>query len=405
MNALDIVILACVAVAAWAGWRMGFLARIFSWVGLGAGLYLAVRFMPDFLDLVGLSSDRVQPASSAVRAATIVLAVLVLLGGAFVGQGVGLFVGARLHSVLPFGGVRTADRAVGAFVGVLGVFTALWLLVPSLAAAPPWISQLTTHSVIARWVSNETHDHGLSPPNTLQALRRLVGEDGFPQVFDVILPAQNVGKPPFADPLERSLVGIVAASTVKVEGQACDRIQEGSGWTVGHDLVVTNAHVVAGEPAGDTSVMLPDGALRQASVVLYNPDLDLALLSVPGLGEAPLPVGQGTVGNKGAVFGHPNGQDPLAVQPAELAEEVNAVGEDLYNNRKTKRDVFILAAALTYGDSGAPVVTTAGKVVGIAFAIAPDRPTTAYALSTSELSPLLAEPHSRPASTEGCVNG
>ena len=204
VNAFDIGILVCAAIAAWAGWRMGFLARIFSWVGLGAGLYLAVRFMPNVLDLLGLSSGRVQPASSTVRDATIVLAVVLLLGGAFVGQGVGLFVGARLHSVLPFGGVRTADRAVGAFVGVLGVFTALWLLAPSLAAVPPWISGLTTHSVIARWVSNETHDHGLSPPNTLQALRRLVGEDGFPQVFNVIVPAKNVGKPPFLDPLERS---------------------------------------------------------------------------------------------------------------------------------------------------------------------------------------------------------
>lgn len=404
MNALDIAILVCAAIAAWAGWRMGFLARIFSWVGLGAGLYLAVRFMPNILDLLNLSG-RLEAPSSAVRDATIVLAVVVLLGGAFIGQGVGLFVGARLHSVLPFGGVRTADRAVGAFVGVLGVFTALWLLAPSLAAAPQWVSQLTTHSVIARWVSNETHDHGLSPPNTLEALRRLVGEDGFPQVFNVIAPAQNVGKPPFLVPLERSLVGSVSASTVKVEGEACDRIQEGSGWTVGNNLVVTNAHVVAGEPAGDTSVLLPDGAVRQATVVLYNPDIDLALLSVPGLRELALPLAKGSVGDKGAVFGHPNGQDPLAVQPAELAEEVTAVGEDLYNNRSTERDVFILAADLTYGDSGAPVVNTAGKVIGIAFAIAPDRPTTAYALSSSELRPLLSEPHSQAVSTEGCVEG
>jgi S1-C subfamily serine protease len=405
VNALDIAILICAVVAAWAGWRMGFLARIFSWVGLAAGLYLAVVFMPNVLDLLGLSSARVQPASSTVRDATIVLAVVLLLGGAFVGQGVGLFVGARLHSVLPFGGVRTADRAVGAFVGILGVFTALWLLAPSLAAAPPWISQLTTHSVIARWVSNETHDHGLSPPNTLQALRRLVGEDGFPQVFNVIVPAQNVGKPPFLDPLERSVVGLVSASTVKVEGQACNRIQEGSGWTVGPNLVVTNAHVVAGEPDGDTSVLLPDGQIRQATVVMYNPDIDLALLSVPDLGEKALALGKGTVGNKGAVFGHPNGQDPLAVQPAELAEEVTAVGEDLYNNKSTQRDVFILAANLTYGDSGAPVVSTGGKVVGIAFAIAPDRPTTAYALSTSELLPLLSGSHSQAVSTEACVDG
>jgi len=92
-------------------------------------------------------------------------------------------------------------------------------------------------------------------------------------------------------------------------------------------------------------------------------------------------------------------------ETAGLAEEVTAVGEDLYNDHSTQRDVFILAADLTYGDSGAPVVTTSGKVVGIAFAIAPDRPTTAYALSTSELLPLLSDPHSREVSTQGCVDG
>ena len=109
------------------------------------------------------------------------LAVVLLLGGAFVGQGVGLFVGARLHSVLPFGGVQ--DRRTGPSAhssGILGVFTALWLLAPSLASAPRGSSRLATGSVIARWVSNESRTYGLSPPNTLQALRRLVGEDGFP---------------------------------------------------------------------------------------------------------------------------------------------------------------------------------------------------------------------------------
>jgi S1-C subfamily serine protease len=395
MNAFDIAILVVVALAMLGGWRLGFLARVFSWVGLGAGLYLTVRFMPSIVAFFGFSGSL----------SRIVLAVAVLVGGAFAGQAIGMMIGSRLHAVLPFGGVRLLDRVVGAFVGALGVFAALWLLAPSLAAVPGTISQLTTGSTITRWLSNETRSYGLNPPDTLQALRRLVSEDGFPQVFDGIVPGQDVGPPPGSIPLSTALQSSVSASTVKVEGQACGRIQEGSGWTVAPGLVVTNAHVVAGEPAGQTSVLLPDGTTKPATVVLYNPDVDLALLSVPGLGEAPLTVGDGTVGQKGAVFGHPNGQDPLAVQPATLAQEVTAVGEDLYGKQATKRRVFVLAADLTYGDSGAPVVGTEGQVVGIAFAIAPDRPSTAYALSTSELRPLLADPRSGAVSTEGCVTG
>ncbi|HTT92201.1 MAG TPA: MarP family serine protease [Acidimicrobiales bacterium] len=396
MNALDIGILVVAGFAMLGGWRLGFFGRVFSWLGLGAGLYLAVRFMPNIVSFVGLSGS----------VARMVLAVGVLVGGALIGQAVGLMVGSRLHAVLPpFAGVRTLDRLVGAVVGALGVFAALWLLAPSLSAVPGTVSQLTTGSVITRWLSNETRSYGLSPPNTLQALRRLVSEDGFPQVFDQIVPGQDVGPPPGSVPLAPSLVTSVSASTVKVEGQACGRIQEGSGWTVGPDLVVTNAHVVAGEPAGSTSVLMPDGTVKPATVVLYNPDVDLSLLSVPGLGEQPLQLGQGSVGDKGAVFGHPNGQDPLAVQPATIAQEVTAVGEDLYDNRSTERKVYVLAAKLTYGDSGAPVVGADGQVLGIAFAIAPDRPTTAYALSTSELRPLLSAPHSTAVSTEGCVTG
>lgn len=395
MNALDIVILVVAAFAMLGGWRLGFFARMFSWLGLGAGIYLAVRFMPRIVRLIGVSGS----------VARIVVAIGVLVGGALIGQAVGLMIGSRLHSVLPpFTGIRTLDRLVGALVGAIGVLAAVWLLAPSLAAVPGTVSQLATGSVITRWLSNETHNYGITPPDTLQALRRLVSEDGFPAVFNQIIPAQDVGVPPGSVPLPPGLVSSVSASTVKVQGQACGRIQEGSGWTVGPGLVVTNAHVVAGEPAGSTSVLLPDGSVKPATVVLYNPDVDLALLSVPGLGEQPLQLGDGSVGDKGAVFGHPNGQDPLAIQPAMIAQEVTALGEGLYGNHSTRRNVYVLAAQLTYGDSGAPVVGTNGQVLGIAFAIAPDRPTTAYALSSSELESLLGQPHSTAVSTEGCVS-
>ena len=205
-------------------------------------------------------------------------------------------------------------------------------------------------------------------------------------------------------PLGPTVLNTADASTVKVKGAACGLYQEGSGWTVAPDLVVTNAHVVAGEPLGQTSVLLPDGTTKPATVVVYNPDVDLALLYVPGLGEAPLPLGTGARGQIGAVLGHPNGQDALAVQPAAIATEVTALGQDLYDTRNTQRNVFVLAAKLTYGDSGALWWTPPAESSGIAFAIAPDRSTTAYALSSSELRPLLGQPRSAAVSTQACLN-
>jgi S1-C subfamily serine protease len=390
MNSFDYGILVVGALAALGGWRTGFLARVFSWCGLGAGLYVAVRYMATIVKFFNLSGS----------VARMVLAIAVLVVAAFVGEAVGLTVGSRLHSVLPFGGVRTADRAIGALLGVVGVLAALWLLAPSLAAVPGAISRLTTGSVIARWVS----DHAPRPPKPLEALQRLVGEDGFPQVFKSLEGPQAVLSAPSAVPMAASVVATVSASTVRVEGQACGRSQEGSGWAVAPDLIVTNAHVVAGEPAGATSVLLPDGVVKPATVVLYDPNVDLALLSVPGLGEKPLPVGTGALRQVGAVFGHPRGQQALAVQPAAITEEVTAVGYDLYGTHETHRDVFVLAARLQPGDSGAPLVGTTGDVVGIAFAIAPDSPTTAYALTTKDLEPLLAQPHANAVPTGACLS-
>ncbi|HTV11263.1 MAG TPA: MarP family serine protease [Acidimicrobiales bacterium] len=393
MNAFDIGVLIVGGLAALGGWRMGFLSRVLSWLGLAAGLYLGVRFLPSIVSAFKVTG-------SVPRVA---LAIVVLLGAAFVGQGIGLALGSRLHRFLPFGGARTLDRAVGSGLGIVGVLAAVWLLAPSLAAVPGEVSQLATGSVIAQWVTNESHSIGLNPPNPLQALRRLVGGDGFPQVFDQFGPSEYTGKPPVDDPLSPGVLTAAEASTVKVYGQACGLLQEGSGWTVAPDLVVTNAHVVAGEATGETDVLLPNGATKPAKVVLYNPDVDLALLSVRGLGEPVLKVATGSVGQKAAVLGHPNGQDPLAVQPAVIANLVRAEGEDLYDTHVTYRYVYVLAAQLAKGDSGAPLVDPQGEVVGIAFAIAPDRPTTSYALATLELKPLLNEPRQKAVSTRACL--
>ncbi len=391
MNSFDYGVLVVAALAGLGGWRAGFLARLLSWAGLAGGIYLAVRYLPTIVKLSNLSEP----------VARVALAIGALVVGAFVGEAVGLMVGSRLHSVLPFGGLRTFDRLVGALLGIVVVLAALWLLAPSLASVPGTVSRLTTGSAIARWVASHTP----RPPNPLEALRRLVVQDGFPQVFSGLGGPQAALAPPRAVPLPASVVAAVSASTVRVEGTACGRTQEGSGWTVAPDLVVTNAHVVAGEPPGGTSVLLPNGATKPAEVVLFDPDADLALLSVPGLGEAPLAVGTARVDERAAVFGHPGGQPGLAVQPAVIAQEVTAVGYDLYGTHQTRRDVYVLAARLAPGDSGAPLVDSRGQVVGIAFAIAPDSATTAYALSAGNLRPLLAEPHAAAVPTQACVNG
>ncbi|HSH23220.1 MAG TPA: trypsin-like peptidase domain-containing protein, partial [Acidimicrobiales bacterium] len=195
----------------------------------------------------------------------------------------------------------------------------------------------------------------------------------------------------------------VIASTVKVAGTACQRVQEGSGFVAAPDTVVTNAHVVAGQGPGRTEVARPDGRRLPATIVVFDPARDLAVLRVPGLNQPPLPVGSAEVGDRGAVFGHPGGQEQVRAAPAAIRQQVEAVGRDIYDTRPTRRDVFILAARLRPGDSGAALVDPAASVVGVAFAIAPDDASTAYAVTAGELREVLAVPRRGAVSSGPCL--
>ncbi|MBA2609117.1 MAG: MarP family serine protease [Actinobacteria bacterium] len=377
MNQLDLIILLMVGAAALGGWRLGFLARVFSWVGLGFGVFLASRLLPTALN--ALSSN-----DAAYRAA---VAVLVLLGGAFAGQALGLMAGMRIHRVLPLGPIRMIDRSVGAALGAGGVALSVWLFVlPWLVDLPGWPAQQARTSAVARVFDK----YAPSAPDRFQALRRLIGDQNFPQVFDKLGPAPESGPPPAETGFAPGVQERVAASTVKIEGEACRRIQEGSGFAAGVDLVATNAHVVAG--VRNPAVIRTDGKRLAATLVYFDSDRDLALLSVKSLNEAPLEIATAKVGERGAVFGHPGGQDPLRVAPARVSQEVTARGRDLYDAHRTDRDVFVLAATLRPGDSGAAFTNLAGKVIGVAFAIAPDQSDTAYALTSKELQAALARP-------------
>ena len=147
---------------------------------------------------------------------------------------------------------------------------------------------------------------------------------------------------------------------------------------------MTNAHVVAGE--GATTVDDPRGNTLPATVIVFDPVRDLAVLSVPGLQASPLPMADGFKGDSGAVYGYPGG-GRLTASPAKVGEEILAVGTDIYRTGTSRRHVYVLAAMLAPGDSGGPFVDTRGDVIGVAFAIDPGRTATGYALTDAEVRP------------------
>jgi S1-C subfamily serine protease len=385
VNVFDIFLIVLAVSAAIGGYRLGFVARATSWLGLALGLvagaFLLRRIVPEMQD--------------AGQATKSLVAVGLLVGAALIGMSLGLVLGSRLYSELPPGAARRADRAAGGVIGVVGVLVGLWLLLPVLAHVPGLMSEQARGSAIAREVSDRFPD----PPDTLAVLRRFVGDEPFPQVFDALRPAPDAGTAPEQSGLSTAVANQVVQSTVKVTGEACSRIQEGSGFFVGPDLVVTNAHVVAGESG--TEVELADGRNLDASVVAFDPDRDLAVLRTDG--EAPaLSLRDADTGDVGGVFGHPGGGG-LEVSPFRVAEEITAVGRDIYDQGSTSRDVLVLASDLAPGDSGSALVDPQGQVIGVAFAVAPDKPGVAYALAISELREVLERDLSGERDTGGCL--
>lgn len=387
---LDLVIAILVVTSVIGGWRLGLLTGATSWVLLVQALVLATMLLPPIATTLGGEDPGLR----------LLVAALLFITAGFAGQRAGIVLGRHFRrSLLPEEGPsRRRDKVAGAVAAPLAVVLGLWLLIlPPLSEMAGSFSELTQDSTLVGAIDAAFPD----PPETSQALRRLAGPAGAPHVFKGLIPALDTGPPPTDSGLGPQVVTRVSASTVQVEGIACRFERDGSGFTVGRELVVTNAHVVAGQQR--TFVIRPDGRRLRAQVTVFDPVRDLALLQVPGLDQAPLTLAEGRVGTTAAVFGHPEGQTKLEISPAAIRQQVNALGPDLYQLGMTRRAVYVLAAELAPGDSGGALVNADGQVVGVAFAISPDNRGTAYALAVSELRSVLAAARETPASTGLCI--
>jgi S1-C subfamily serine protease len=387
VNLLDVLLLVGIGMAAYGGWRLGLVARGLSWVGLVTGLLVAVWALPRVLRGIDSAGD------GWVLAAGLAL----LVAGAFGGQVVGMLAGTRLRPRLP-PWAEPLERAGGAALGVVGAVVFVWVALPALGEARTWPRAQYQDSVVVSVLDDALPD----PPAAARRFREIVRRTPVPDLFDG---TENGGEQypdaPPRSPLDAATTARVEESIVRVEARGCARIQEGSGFVAGPGLVVTNAHVVAGD--GEKTVVDASGTSHGATVVAFDPARDLAVLAAPDLAAPALPVGTAASGATGAVFGYPGGKD-LQVEPYQIFQVVRAKGRDLYDQQDTRRRVFFVATELAAGDSGAALVDAGGNVVGVAFAVDPDRSAVAFALHSDELAAILAgvDPNARTVPTE-CI--
>lgn len=371
MNGLDLLLVLLAVVAAVGGWRLGFVRRFAGWLGAAAGLGVAILVAPALLRRLDLASD--------LSVVLVVTALMVLL--ASIGQGIGALAGARVSQSVESPVVRGIDAAGGMLLGVVAIAALTWLVVPVMADAEGWPSASTRGSLLAGLVDTWLPE----PPAQIRELERQLAGGASPQLFTGLREAPEIPAAPVGSPVSQATLDSVAPSAVRLQSNACSRIQSGSGFFVGEGLIATNAHVVAGSTR--TEITTADGEEAVAEVVSFDPETDLALLRTD-LDRASLPVAAPSRGDRGLVLGFPGG-GPFEPSPFEVGQLIQARGYDIYDNAVVDRAVLALAAQLEPGDSGSAVLRADGSVVGVAVAVAPDRPEVAYALNSEELTALL----------------
>lgn len=394
MNGLDYLLFILFVVVCVRGGRLGGLSQIASYgtaaLGLLLGALIAPRVAATLADGPGVTLS--------------LLTLTVLLACLLIAQSVGIAIGMRLRSAAAEAGGRAVDAIAGIAVAAVGLVLTVWLLAGPLSRGP---SPALANSLRDSRVIALIDDALPAPPDVVGRVGTYLDQQGFPEVFSGIRP--NVTAPPAPTPQGSTVAAAEAAarrSVVQIESTGCNSISFGSGFVTRRGYVVTNAHVVAG---GDAVVVNSLRGGDEAQVILFDPALDLAVLSVPGLEAPALPWSGEAAGRglTGATLGFPGGEPQLTTKPAAVRRRIRAVGRDIYGNRSVTRDVLILADEVTRGDSGGPFVTGDGEVAGVVFAAAVSEANTGYALTAESVRGAVADAvrEDEPVSTGTCRFG
>ena len=392
MTVVDAVVIALLLGAALSGWRRGLISSVASLIGALTGTVAAILLAPSLM-------ARVDPA-----AAKIAIAMALVVVGIGAGEWAGSAVGRVLSERVTWRPARVVDRGLGIVGHTAAIAVVLWLVAVPLGSAPyPGLASAVRSSAVL---------HGIDRvmPNGVRdisdRMRRLIDDSGFPAILDPLAPTPDTAVPPPDPGVTTSRpVAAVAGSVLKIRGRAdsCSRRIEGTGFVIGRDKMLTNAHVVA----GTTSVTVEQrGSELPARVVDYDPRRDLAVLEVKGLTGRPLAFATAQPsGSPVVVAGYPL-DGPYTLTAGRVRDRITLRGPDIYGSTTVTRDVLTLRAVVQPGNSGGPLLTPDGRVGGVVFGASVDRPDVGFALTAAEVAPVVTAGlrDSTPAATGACTS-
>jgi len=391
---LDIAVLAVAFIAAVSGWRSGAVGSVLSFAGVLLGAIAGVLLAPHIVSHIAA------PRAKLFTALFLILALVV------VGEVAGVVLGRAVRGAIRSRMIRTVDSVIGVGVQLVVVLTAAWLLATPLTQSKdqPELAAAVRGSRVLAQVNEVAPPWLKTVPKRLSAL---LNTSGLPAVLE---PFSRTPVIPVASPdpalATNPVVTSAAPSVVKVRSLApsCQKVLEGSGFVIAPDRVMTNAHVVAGS---NSVQVYASGNPLDATVVAYNPSVDIAILAVPNLPAAPLAFSQAQAktGASVVVLGYPGGGNFTAT-PARIREIIKLSGPDIYRDpTPVTRDVYTIRAKVEQGDSGGPLIDLNGQVLGVVFGAAVDDPDTGFVLTADEVAGQLARiGDTQPVGTGACVS-
>jgi S1-C subfamily serine protease len=374
---LDLILLVVVAAFAVSGYRQGFIVGILSFFGFVGGALLGAEFGPSISRaLVGGQTQQD------------VIAVVLLVAFAVIGQFIASSIGAAMRSTVTWRSATVLDSVGGALVSVVSVLLIAWVVGSVLIDSPfPVVDTQVNDSLIL-----QTLDKAMpSPAKTMFSdFRRLLASNSiYAGVFSDIGGERIFAIPaPDSAVVDSAGVRAASASVVRVQGVApsCNLSIEGSGFVVSPDHIVTNAHVVAGVTSRQT-VTTDTGRTLPATVVYYDPQVDIAVLWVPGLNLTPLRfTGPASPGADAVVAGYPLDATYLHLVPARVGGTLDDRSLNIYETSTVTRQIYEIRAVVKSGNSGGPLLSPAGTVDGVVFAAAVGESDTGFALTAAEVS-------------------
>jgi S1-C subfamily serine protease len=371
VNALDWLLMLLVLAYALSGYWQGFVTGAFATAGLLLGGLFGVWLAPVAL---GDADPSLMVSLGAL---------FIVIVSASLGQAVLQYAGARLRDRITWQPVRAIDAVGGAALSAAAVLLVAWALGVAISGSRiNGVTPLVRNSAVLARVDQVLPQ---AASGVLQAFNNVVGTSFFPRYLEPFAPERIVSvRPGDKAMLHDPDVENAAASVLKIRGtNDCGRGIEGSGFLYAPDRLMTNAHVVAGVDDPEVEI---DGDVQTAQVVYYNPQLDVAVLAIDS-GTVP-PLRFDTTAQPEdpvAVLGYPQ-DGPYDVEAGRIRSEQKLRSPNIYGDGTVIREVFSLRALVRPGNSGGPIVSEDGQVVGVVFAASVTDADTGYALTAEQVS-------------------